>query len=304
MDLETTFATIASTMPDNLDRVISGAASYLPDQLKGVIKHAYSYFPIEIDLASAALFMVYFAAASLILGVLGRIALGKRSSLNHSLSSVMGILLVYAITIVVYTFRPWSLENLLSPLPFVTFSGDYLIIFPISDAQFPALCSQILSLIILAFLVNLLDSIIPRGNHIISWYLLRFISIVLSMLLHYGVSWVFRTYLPDFIVTYAPAVLLLILAVMFFGGIVSLILGLVIAISNPFLGAMYTFFFSSVIGKQISKAVFSSVIICGVFYLLEWAGYTVISITAAALFAYIPMVVLFLILWYFLGQLL
>lgn len=304
MDIETTLSTIASSLPEDLGQTISNAASYIPDELSQVIKHASSYLPTEIDWLTALQFMLYFAAASMILGVLSRIVLGKRSSLNHSLSSAMGILFIYAITIVVYTFKPWNLVELLSPLPFVTFSGDYLIIFPIADAQFPALCTEVLSLVILAFLFNLLDTIIPKGNGTISWFLLRFISIALSMVLHLLVRWACETYLPDVLVTYAPTILLVLLVFMLLSGVLNLILGLIIAVTNPFLGAMYTFFFSNVIGKQLSKAIFTSTILCAVVYLLEFFGYTIISITSAALLAYIPLALVLLLLWYLIGHVL
>lgn len=304
MDLESTLSTIATYVPEDLDQVIDHAVSYIPEEWSQVIKHASSYMPTEIDFMTAAQFMLYFAVASLILGVLSRVVLGKRSSLNHSLSSAMGILLIYALTIVVYTFKPWNLGVLLSPLPFVTFAGDYLIVFPIADAQFPALCTEILSLVILAFLVNLLDTFMPKGERVISWYLLRFLTVILSMVLHVVVRWAFNTYLPEALVTYAPTILLVLLAFMMLSGILNLILGLVISVANPFLGAMYTFFFSNIIGKQLSKAVFTSAILCAVVYLLEYFGYTVVCITASALLAYIPLVIVLLILWYFIGRLL
>lgn len=304
MDLENTLSTIAAYIPDELGQVVSDTVSYIPDDLSQVIKHAASYLPAQVDLVTAALFMLYFAAGSLILGGLGRVVLGKRSSLNHSLSSAMGILFIYALTITVYTFRPWNLEALLSPLPFVTFSGDYLIIFPIADAHLPALCSEVLSLVILAFLVNLLDTFIPKGKTAPGWYLLRFVSVIASMALHLAVSWAFRTYLPGVLVTYAPAILLIVLAFMMLSGILNLILGLVITMTNPFLGAMYTFFFSNIVGKQLSKAAFTSAILCAVVYLLEYFGYTVICITSAALMAYIPLAIVLLVLWYLIGHVL
>lgn len=304
MDFELPLSAITDLLPENLGQAVAGAVAYFPDELANVIKHASSYIPAEIDPFSSALFLLYFAAASLILGVLGRVVLGKRSSLNRSLSSVMGILFVYAVTIVVYTFKPWNLELLLSPLPFVTFSGEYLIVFPIADAAFPALCSEILSLVILAFLVNLLDTLIPQGKSAIGWYLLRFCSVIASMGLHLLVRWAVRIYVPELLAAYAPTVLLIILAVFLLSGIASLVLGLVISIANPFLGAMYTFFFSNVIGKQLSKAVFSTAILCAVVYLLEFFGYTVISITSAALAAYIPLAIVLLVLWYLIGHVL
>lgn len=304
MNIETTLSTIAATLPEELDQVIDRAASYIPPELSSAIRHASTYLPAEIDLVGTTQFMLYFAAASLVLGVLSRVVLGKRSSLNHSLSSAMGILFIYAATIVVYTFKPWNLEIFLSPLPFVTFSEEYLILFPITDARFPALCSQVLSLIILSFLVNLLDTITPKGNNPISWYLMRFATILACMAAHLAVTWAFRTYLPEVLVTYAPAVLLFLLAFMILSGVLNLILGLVIAVTSPFLGAMYTFFFSNVIGKQLSKAVFTSGIICVLFFLMDYLGYTVISITAASLLTYIPLGIALLLLWYLIGHIL
>lgn len=292
MNFETTLATLTHS------------AAYLPKELRQVIKHASSYLPAELDLANVAMFILYFSVASLILGVLGRMFLGKRSSLNHSVSSVMGILFIYAVTIVIYTFKPWNLQNLLSPLPFVTFSQDYLIVFPIGDAQFPALCTQILSLILLAFLVNLMDTFIPRGEHILTWYLLRFVTMLLCMLLHYFARIGFNIIFPDFLIAYAPAILLVLIFFSMFSGILGLICGLFIAVVNPFMGAMYTFFFSSVVGKQLSKSVFSSAIICCIFYLMEIFGYTVVCITSTALLAYIPLAVILLVLWYLIGHVL
>lgn len=304
MDLESTVSTIASNISDNLQHVIRGASDYIPDEISDMIRHAYIYFPKNIDLVDAFQFILYFAASTLILGIISRVVLGKRSSLNHSLSTVMAIGSVYAATVVIYTFRLWELQNFLTPLPFVSFSSDYLILYPIADMELGPMCQQLLSMIILAFLVTIIDSLIPRPENPLGWYLLRFIGVLLSMGLHYFVTRLIHIYLPDILVNYASVILLFLLVFMLFSGILSLILGLVIAVANPFLGAMYTFFFSSIVGKQLSKAIFSSCILCGIFYLLDILGYTVICISSTALLAFIPLVVVLLILWYLIGHVL
>ena len=304
MDLQNTLSTITDYLGGNLGQMVAAAASYLPANWEQAVKHASSYLPTEIDLVNAAQFMLFFAAGVLILSVLSRVVLGKRSSLNHSLSSAIGILFIYAVTIVVYTFKPWNLELLLSPLPFVSFSGQFLVIFPIADAQFPALCSQLLSLVILAFLVNLIDTFLPKGDNPITWFVLRLLTVVVSMILNLAARWAFQTYLPGVLVTYAPSILLVLLVVLMLSGVLNLILGLVISMTNPFLGAMYTFFFSNIVGKQLSKAIFSCAILCAIVYLLEHFGYTVICITAAALMAYIPLAIILLVLWYLVGHVL
>ena len=304
MGLDSAFEAVTDRLPGMMTQIAGQAAAYIPEELSNVIWHAKSYLPVEVDLISAAQFMLYFSAISLILGVMGRLVLGKRSSLNLSVSSAMGILFIYALTVVIYTFHPWKLAALLSPLPFATFSQEYLILLPITDAQFPALCSQILSLVVLAFLVNLVETFAPKGKNIFTWLLLRMLTMAVCMGLHLVVNWAFRTYLPNILVTYAPMILLLILCLCLMSGIVNLLLGLVIATANPFLGAMYTFFFSNIIGKQVSKAVFSSGIICAVLYLLDLFGYTVICISAAALMTYIPLALILLALWYLIGSVL
>lgn len=304
MDLESTLSTISATVPQEIQQIITHASSYIPDDLRDTIRHAASYLPSEIDFMAVAQFLLYFAAASLVLGGISRVVLGKRSSLSHALSSVMAVLFIYTVTVVLYTFKPWNLDILLSPLPFVTFSDHYLIIHPILDLTFPSLCTELLSLLILSFLINLVDTLIPEGEGILSWLLLRLITVLGSFALHLLVSWAFRTYLPDALVTYAPAVLLGILLILLASGVISLILGLVIAITSPFLGAMYTFFFSNIVGKQISKAIFTGGIICGILWLLEHFGLVVILITPAALLTYIPLALVLVLLWFLIGHIL
>lgn len=289
MDLESTMSTIAAQIPEEVGQAVLNVRNLVPTQ---------------ISFLSMVQFLLYFAASSLILGLLSRVILGRRSSLNHSLSSVMGILLVYAVTVVVYTFKPWNLEGFLSPLPFVNFYGDYIVLFPFMPGDIPAMCSGALSLILLAFLVNLLDTFMPKGKNILSWYLLRFLTVVLAMGLHYLAHWAFNTYLPNILVTYAPMILLFLLIGLVFLGLVNLILGMVLTVMDPLFGALYTFFFSNIIGKQMTKAIFTALIVGILFYVMELLGYTAISITASALVAYAPLLVCLLILWYLMGHVL
>ena len=187
---------------------------------------------------------------------------------------------------------------------FATFSDHYLIIHPITDLQFTALCTELLSLLILAFLINLVDTLMPSGEGIFGWLLLRLMTVLGCFVLHFAVTWAFRTYLPQVLVTYAPMVLLGTLLVMLISGVFSLVFGLMIAITNPFLGAMYSFFFSSIVGKQISKALFTTGVVCGILYLMEHFGLVVILISPAALLTYVPLALVLLVLWFLIGRIL
>ena len=289
MDIEATIETIAAILPEDLDRLIPDASRMIPT---------------DLDLTHIARFLLFFAAGSLVLSLLGRLVLGKRSSLNHSLSSVMAIVFVYAVTIVVYTFKPWNLTNYLSPLPFVTFFNDYMVVMPVVGIYPTVLAREFLSLIILAFLVNLLDTLIPRGKSVPGWFCLRFFSVGLSMGIHLVIHWAFNTYTPALLVEYAPLVLLLLLIGMMLMGFLNAVLGLLIAINNPLAGAAYTFFFSNIVGKQLTKAVFTSVILCVILFFMDQAGLSFIHISMTALTAYIPIAVVCLVLWFLIGHLL
>ena len=263
-----------------------------------------SYLPIEIDFLSMLKFIGILAATSLLLGFLARAFFGKRSNLNHAVSSAMGILFIYIMTIVVYTFEPGNLSRFLSPLPFVQFSPGYLTILPFRGSSLPLICEHTLSLLVLSFLVNLLDCFIPKGKTVSRWYLLRFLSVILAMALHYVVTWAAYTYLPGVLVTYAPMILLGFLIMMLLLGVLNVVLSLILVTVNPILGGIYAFFFSNILGKQLSKSILTSVLICGLFYALERLGYTAICISAAALLSYLPLLIALLVLWYLIGHLL
>lgn len=263
-----------------------------------------SYLPADLDLVSGLKFIGILVIAMVFIGMLGRLVFGKGSSLNQAVSTSMGILCIYALTIVVYTFNPYQLSRFLAPLPFVTFDSSSLYIFSFSGASFPAVCTQVLSMVILAFLVNLMDSFMPRGKRLLGWFFYRFLTVVLAMMLHYIVTWIFNTFLPGALVTYAPMILLGTLVIMIGLGLLKFILGLVLTVVNPLLGALYAFFFSNKIGMQLSKAVLTTLILSILVYALNYLGFSVISISAAALQTYIPLIVALLFLWYLIGHVL
>ena len=271
--------------------------------MENAIANLTAYLPTELDIISVLKFIGILAVGTLLLGLFGRVALGKRSSLNHAVSSVMGILFIYIATIVIRTFNPGDLVRYLSPLPFAVFYDDTFVV-SMAGYSFPAICSEILSMVILAFLVNLLDTFIPKGKKVLGWYLWRFLSVLLAMALHYIVTWAFNAYLPDLLVTYAPMILLGTLVTMLLLGVLKVLLGLVLAAVNPLIAALYTFFFANAIGKQLSKAVLTTVLLCIIIYALEYFGYCAITLNTVVLGNCIPLVAALLVLWYLVGHVL
>ena len=216
----------------------------------------------------------------------------------------MGILCIYVLSIVIVTFNPYDLSQFLTPLPFVRFQGENLSILSFTDTPLPTLCYEVLSMVILAFLVNLLDGWIPQGKKVTGWFGYRFLTVILSMMLHYGVTWAFNRFLPGALAAYAPMILLGILGTMLILGFLNILLSLVLTVVNPIIGALYTFFFSNVFGKQITKAVITTIILGALVVVLNYLGYAVISISVSALLSYLPLTGTLLLLWYILGHVL
>lgn len=289
----------------DLDRILSTLSSVkelLPENLGELLKAAASGLAANFDIGSSLKFIVVFVAALVGLGVVFKLLFGKKSDINHAMSSAAGILVVYVLTVVVYAFQPAGLSDLLSPLPFVTFVQDYLFVLPFHGTAFETLCSQILSLILLSFVVNLVDAVLPEGENPVTWFLSRFLSVILAMGLHLVANWAITKYLPSTLVYHAPAVLLVVLLCFLMVGVFKVVLGVFLTVFNPIVGGIYTFFFSNLIGRQVSKSVLSTFLICGVFYAMDHFSYLVVHIGPSALPAYLPLLPGFLIIWYLLGH--
>ena len=262
------------------------------------------YIPTQMDLGSTLKFLAMFTAGFLLLGILGRMLLGRRSGANHALSSAVGILFIYAVSVAIYAFQPWNLKDLISPLPFTAFSGEYLVLFPLRSAELNSVCFELVSMLILAFLVNLLDSLLPQGKSVLGWYFLRFVTVILAMLAHLLVRWGIASYMPGVLLEYAPMILLGVLGVMLALGVLNLLLGLVLTVANPILGGIYAFFFSNLVGRQLTRAVGTTAVLTGLVYLMEHFGITALCITQSALISCAPLLLVVLILWYLIGHVL
>lgn len=303
--MENTLSTIESAITsvqetiEAAEQTISAFKNYLPstEELAELV-------PADVEPMSMLKFIGIFAAVSILISLLGRVIFGKRSSLNHSLSSAMGIFFILAVSTLIYIFDPRSLAQYLSPLPYVAFSGDYLVLFSFTGNGFAAICDEVLSMIILAFLVNLLDTFIPKGKNVITWYLFRFLTVLIAMGLHYAVTWASNTYLPGVLVTYAPVILLVLLVLAVLMGLLNVVLSLALTVVNPIFGALYAFFFSTLVGKQLSKAICTTFVLTAVVAILGYFGCTMLCIAGSALAAYIPLLIVLLILWYLIGHIL
>ena len=262
-----------------------------------------SFLPAGFNLTKYFQFVLILAVGMLIISVLGRLIFGKRSTLNYAVSSSVAILLMYVVNVVVYSLGlKWG--ALLSPLPFVSIQGDYLVIFNVLSGGFRAICSHVLNLLVLAFVMNLIQTVLPQGKKMLSWYFWRLLSVVLAFVAMYFVNLLLSSVVPAVIAQNAPIVLVILLVVALLLGALKLVVGGILAFANPLLALLYTFFFSNVVGKQLSKAMLTTGLLIALVCLLNYLQIGTIFIAGAALLAYIPLLIIALVLWYIIGHIL
>lgn len=252
------------------------------------------------DVSNFLMIALLFAAGSLILGFLGHMFFGVNSPVSNAVSSAIGILFIYIATVAVIIIggELERFQQFLSPLPFVSIENEEVRLLLLAEASQAVLCQQVLSMVILAFLVNLLDTWLPRGEHVIIWFFWRCVTVVLSILAHWFITGVFNAYLPEVIAQNAPTILLGVLILMLAVGALKFVVGAAIAMVNPIIGALYTFFFANVIGQQLSKSVLSTALLTALVWGMNELGISVLSVSAAALMAYLPFLAVLLVVWY------
>lgn len=240
--------------------------------------------------------------ALVILALIFRIFKRKCIELSHGLSAALSILFLVLIAAVADALTDADLSSYLASLPFVTIGNGWLSLFPFHASDVSAISYQLLSMIVLAFCVNLYDTFLPRSGKLFTWILNRILSIALAAVTFCAVMWLVELFLPEVMVVYASQILLGLLVLLLLLGIVKFLLGLMLTVANPILGAIYAFFFSNRIGKQLSKAVLTTGILAALVLLLHHFGYDKLPMDAATLPAYIPVTAVLLVIWYLTGQ--
>lgn len=244
---------------------------------------------------------VLLTIGSIVLGAVGRFVFGKRSVLHCAISSAIGIVFIYVATVALQCYGT-GLQHLLAPLPFMELKEEALHFFSFRNAELSQICTQVLSIVILAFLVNILDSILPRGKNGFLWLLLRIVTVAGAMVLHVAALWVLSL-LPMDVMQYAPMILLALLILLVLVGSLKIIVGAVLTTVNPIIGILYTFFFANMVGKTITKAVLTGGIITAVVYLLEYLGISSVPLFSEALVLYVPFALILLLVWFVIGKL-
>lgn len=271
-------------------------ADRLIDSIQSILETTNALIPatLEKSIILAALLIVFVLG----LGLVFRLFFGRNCAVNRGISGFLEVLFIYAATVTVYTLKPWNLTQYLAPLPFAIFRGDILIVSYSACSTIPLLCSQLLSLIILCFIVHLLNFVLPRGRSFVPWLLMRAVCVVLAVGVDLAANWALNAFLPAVIAESAPVALITVLAVTLLVSLFNPLLCILFTAANPIVGLLYTFFFSNTIGKNLTRAVLSAGMVFALFYGMDYFECIVIDITPGALLRYSPFTLALLGVWY------
>ena len=271
-------------------------ADRLIDSIQSILETTNALIPatLEKSIILSALLIVFVLG----LGLVFRLFFGRNCAVNRGISGFLEVLFIYAATVTVYTLKPWNLTQYLAPLPFAIFRGDILIVSYSACSTIPLLCSQLLSLIILCFIVHLLNFVLPRGRSFVPRLLMRAVCVVLAVGVDLAANWALNAFLPAVIAESAPVALITVLAVTLLVSLFNPLLCILFTAANPIVGLLYTFFFSNTIGKNLTRAVLSAGMVFALFYGMDYFECIVIDITPGALLRYSPFALALLGVWY------
>lgn len=268
----------------------------LAQSIESFLQSANSLIPASLQntIILFAVLSVFLLGAGLVL----RIFFGEKCTVNRSISGFMAILFIYALTALIYSLQLQNVTQYLVPLPFAVFRNDLLIVSFSAYTTKSLLCSQLLSLIILGFIIHLMNFLLPSGQSFFPWLLMRLVGAVAAVAAFIAANWALNTFLPTAIAQSAPVILVTVLAVTLLVSLFNPLLCILFTAANPIIGLLYTFFFSNTIGKNLTRAVLSAALICVFFYAMEYFGLSAVYITKDAMLRYSPFAAAMLGVWF------
>ena len=256
--------------------------------------------PFSTDPAQIALTAIALLSLILLLSSCLKALQGKDGPLPDAVSSTLAILLIYTISVTGFIGgEPFdSLQEYLPPLPFLTLDTHTVSVIQLESIGLDRLCSEIVYFMILAAMVNLADSMLPRGEHFIPWIFFRTITIAVPIILFGMIPTDIATDFSDFGAVNSPYILMAIVGVMMAVGCLKYFVGFAIATVNPILAALYTFFVAGVTGQLISKTLLTTLFIFLIIWGLHFTNLSVISPDPYGIYLYGALICLLTALWY------
>lgn len=210
-------------------------------------------------------FLGFVIAVVFILGVLIRVIHQKKSKYNHALASSLALLFAYTVLMWLHGgFLTDLVKDALEVLPLIDYDGEKVKLFQFAGNDAKTICAEYLHVFILSFILIGLDDLIPDAKNGFAWILLQMFITVVTLVLYWFVVNCIDHFFPDLLNTFAPLILVAILAFMALLAILKVILGLLLVAVNPLLGAISAFFSTSPVGQAVGKAALCAVLLFAV----------------------------------------
>lgn len=256
---------------------------------------------LSIDWLAVLRTVLIFAVVVFAAGAVLRMIFGKGSNLTRAVSASVTILLIYLTSILIYLFLPEHRAEL-PALPFITVNDTRFVLWQLSELSDPLLYGSVLKLAILAFLVNLLEVPMPQGKNFFTWYLWR-MATVFAALAGYSFLCAFLNRLvPSLFTEWAKVIVMGFWGVILLSGVLKLLLSVILTVMNPIIGALYTFFFSNLIGRQFSKSILTTLILVALVAALNQIGFVQFAFSDFSLAVYGPTCVILVLTLYLFGK--
>lgn len=208
-------------------------------------------------------------AVLMLLHALSKFLLGKRGQITMIFQATGEITLVYILYFLAYW---WGMEEPFfhTPLPFLCHDGPIPALMRYDGQPLRELAEPMAQLLLLSLVASGLHCLLPREKTGVLWFLLRIIAVLLILELYTLLDMWLATVLPQGIAPYALWILGCALGVLMLLGSLRLLVGLVIGNFNPIIGAIFTFFLSNFLGKVLSRAILTTVLLLGLWMLTGW----------------------------------
>ena len=255
----------------------------------------------QIDWLTVLRTTLIFAVSAFAAGAVLRLIFGKQAKVTRAVSASLSILLIYLAAVLLYLFLP-NYRAELASLPFITVDAQKLVLWQLSGLSEELLYGSMLRLAILAFLVNLLETLLPDGKKFVSWYLWRCLTALLSLALYRLVCGLAEQYVPELLTLWAKPIILGFWALILLSGILKVLLTVVLTVVNPIIGALYAFFFSNLLGRQFSKSILTTLILMGLIGGLNRLGFSQFAFSDFSLVSYGPACLILVLTLYLFGR--
>lgn len=221
----------------------------------------------ELSIAPVALALI----AIFILAGISRLVLKESENVIASAASCVQLVLVGLSAIALYVAFP-SLGQTLPQLPFLNLHAYGCSLLSPAQLESHSLFPALLRLFLLALLINLWEELLPKSKKIAPWLLLRVLSAAGSLCCYFLLCEVLQRYCPQLLNQWAMAIVLSILGCVCLLGICKGLLTIAAAVVHPLLGLLFAFFFSHIIGRQLTRAVITGTLFLGLAWYLGESG--------------------------------